>query len=600
MKKVLSFFTILLFAASLFGQYDARENFYDAEFFFAEEDYAEALFSFKKVYNDGYQANSNINYRIGVCLLHLDGRKTEAIPYLQEAVKNINERYKFGNFKEEGAPPDAYLYLGNAHRINYDHEDACSNYSKYQEFFNDTDVNDHQLIYTKLQQEACQLTSEALKDPVDYQVGTLGQLNNISAPIFNAAVAGNLETVAFMGKHKFYDGIYVSSKVEDLWTKPISITPDTQSDGNQYVVSVSHDGNTILLAWSDEFDSEIWMTEYNNERWSQSKPIGRPINSKYFESHAALSPDGNTIYFTSNRKESLGEMDIFKSNKNADGSWGEIALLGDKINTDLNEDVPYVSPDGKRLYFSSQGHTTHGGFDIYYSDILEDGTYGDPVNLGYPLNTSDDDYAFSPKQIDSEGYLTIYAKGEAEQVDLFRFELIDEFADPVALAFEEVEEVAEEVVEVIEEVVEEVVAIVEPEQYLIKPIFFDFDSYALSSTATSKLDDLSMILKKFPNLEMKIKGHTDNVGTLDYNQLLSEKRAKAVLKYLLDKDINIDQLTLEGFSEKTPVAINRTADNHDSPKGRQLNRRVQFNVKVVGNVIIEIADVEVPDHLKIK
>lgn len=595
MKKVLSSLTILLFVATLFGQYDPRENFYDAEFFFAAEDYEEALFSFKQVHDDGYKDNANINYRVGVCLLQIEGRKTEAIPYLQKAVTNINERYKYGNFKEEAAPPDAYLYLGNAHRINYDHEDACKNYNKYLEYFDEKDALNHQYMYTKLQIDACQLASNSVAEPIDYKVGTLGQLNQISAPIFNAAVSGNLETVAFMGQHKFYNGIYVSKKVDDIWMKPVSITPDTQSDGNQYVVSLSFDGDKVFLAWSDEFDSEIWMSEFVDERWSQSKPIGRPVNSKYFESHAALSPDGNSIYFTSNRKESIGEMDIFKSTKTANGTWGELELLGDKINTKLNEDVPYVSPDGKRLYFSSQGHTTLGGFDIYYSDILEDGTYGDPVNLGYPLNTSDDDYAFTPKEIDYEGFLTLYAKGEADQVDLFRFELIPEFDKPVAIAFEEVEEI-EEVVEVVEEVVEEV----KPVKYIIKPIFFDFDSDVLSSTATSKLDDLSMILKKFPNLELMIVGHTDAVGTNGYNQVLSERRAKAVSKYLHGKEIGKEQLRIKGLSEVEPVAINRTADNKDAPKGRQLNRRVQFSVKVIGDVVIEIADVEVPDHLKIK
>ncbi len=596
MNKVLSFLTILLFTATLFGQYDPRENFYDAEFFLAEESYEEALFSFKKVYDEEYQDNSNINYRIGVCLLNIDGRKTEAIPYLEQAVKNINKKYKVGNFKEEAAPPDAYLYLGNAYRINYNNELACNSYMKYVEFFPDPDANNHQLMYTNLQMAACELALEAVKNPTEYDYGNLGQLNQISAPIYNAVVSGDLNTVAFMGQHKFYNGVYVSKKVDGKWLKPTSITPNIESDGNQDVISISQDGNKILLAWSDEFDSEIWITEYANEKWSRSNPIGRPINSKYFESHAAFSPDGNSIYFTSNRKEAIGEMDIFKSAKNADGSWGEIELLGDKINTQLNEDVPYVSPDGKRLYYSSQGHSTVGGFDIYYSEILEDGTYGDPVNLGYPLNTSDDDFAYSPKQINYEGYLTVYAKGEADQVDFFRFELIPEFAEPVVVAFTEEEVVEEEVVEVVEEVAE----VVKPEKYLIKPIFFDFDSFELSNTARSNLDDLATILNKFPNVELEIKGHTDAVGTTNYNQILSEKRTKAVSKYLQGKSIAKERLVLKGFSEGNPVAINRTADDRDAPKGRQLNRRVEFNVKVVGNVVIEIAKVDVPEYLMIK
>lgn len=601
MKKVLSLLMILLFTATLFGQYDPRENFYDAEFFFAEEDYAEAMYSFIKVYDEGYQDNSNINYRIGVCLLNIDGRKTEAIPYLVKAVKNINERYKVGSFKEEYAPPDAFLYLGNAYRINYNHKEASISYNKYIEFFDDPDGNDLQLIYTKLQIEACKLAESASTNPVEYEFGTLGQLNQISAPAYNPVVSGDLGTLAFMGQHKFYNGVYVSKKMDGKWMKPTNITPAIQSDGNQSVISLSFDGNLILLAWSDEFNSEIWISEFSNDRWSKSKPIGKPVNSKYYESHAALTPDGNTIYFTSNRKESLGEMDIFKCNKNDDGTWGDVILLGDKINTALNEDTPYVSPDGKRLYFSSQGNKSLGGFDIYYSEIHEDGTYGEPVSLGYPLNTSDDDYAFSPKQIDYKGYLTLYSKGGAEQVDLFRFELIPEFAEPVIVAFEEVAEViTEEVTEVVEEVTKEEITVTKTEKYIIKPAFFDFDSHQLSATAKSKLDDLSTILKKFPTIDLQIKGHTDAVGTNAYNLLLSEKRAKAVSKYLQSKNIDKKRLILSGLSESDPVAINRTTEDKDAPKGRQLNRRVEFGLELTENKFIEIEKVKVPNYLMIK
>ena len=114
----------------------------------------------------------------------------------------------------------------------------------------------------------------------------------------------------------------------------------------------------------------------------------------------AFHPMAKSIYFSSNRKESLGGMDIFRSDLQEDGSWGEPVNLGPGINTILNEDTPAMSPDGKRLYFSSQGHSTMGGFDVFYSELIEDGSFpGVPVNLGYPLNTSDDDYTFSPEGV---------------------------------------------------------------------------------------------------------------------------------------------------------------------------------------------------------
>lgn len=621
MKKIFPFIGFLFFVISLSAQYGPKENFYDAEFFFAEEDYEEALYAFTQVYNDGFQDNANINYRIGVCLLEINGRKTEAIPYLLKAVEGISEKYREGSFKEEHAPPDALLYLGTAYRIDYQMEKACEYYKKFLEF---VEPGSSEEVFTRLQIEACQNAGETIKDPVDYSVGNLGQVNDRNVPIYNLTVSGDMNTVAFMGKHKFYNGVYVARKLEDKWLRPLNITPSIQSDGNQDVLSLSQDGNMMLLAWNDEFDSEIWYTVWENDRWNKSIPIGDPINSRFFESHACLTPDGETIYFTSNRRESIGEMDIFRCSKNEEGEWGEIELLGENVNTILNEDKPFVSPDGKRLYFSSQGHPGIGGFDIFYAEIKPDGTVGEPVSLGYPLNTTDDDFPFMPKQIGYDGYLTAYANGEKGQVDLLRLEVIPDDAEPVAVAFlpeetgEEVVEVVEEAVdeagevmeevteEVVEEVVEEVTGADEagPEEaeavsYIIRPVFFGFDSDALSDNARSKLDDLVIIMKKFPEASLSINGHTDAVGSLDYNMGLSSRRSESVRKYLVANGIAADRLTVNPYGETKHIALNRTTDDRDAPKGRALNRRVEFNITNTSDAV-SIEHVDVPDHLKIK
>ncbi len=616
MKRIYSLFPLLTLFVMLNAQYDPKENFYDAEFFFAEEDYSEALYSFTKVYNDGYADNANINYRIGVCMLNIEGRKKEAIPYLEKASASITEKYREGNFKEEQAPPDVWLNLGNAYRIDHQFDKAIESYNTYLDYF---DEETETTIYARLQITACEKWKSTDGEKVPYETGTLGQINRIRAPIYNPVVSGDLKTLSFMGQQKFYNGVYVSRNEEGKWTKPYNITPSIQSDGNQDVVALSHDGNAMLLAWYSDFDSDIWISRYADERWHRSEPLDKPINSKYYESHAAFTPDENTIYFTSNRRESLGGMDIFKCVKNEDGSWGELILLGETINTPLNEENPFVSPDGKKLYFSSQGQAGGlGGFDIYCADIHADGTLGMPVHLDYPLNTADDDFAFMPRFVENEDYLTIYARGEEDQVDLFRFEIIPESAQPIALAFqqaeetteevieevtetaEEIAEVTEEVTEVVEEVAEEVVEEA-PETYMIRPVFFDFDSFSLTSAALKKLDELAEIMQRYPNIHIEVIGHTDAVGTRDYNFILAQKRAKAVADHLVSLGVEEDRLKTESKGETEHVACNRTPDDRDAPRGRALNRRVHFRASVPGGIIqIAAKKIEVPEELQIK
>jgi outer membrane protein OmpA-like peptidoglycan-associated protein len=373
------------------------------------------------------------------------------------------------------------------------------------------------------------------------------------------------------------------------------------------VVNLSYDGKQMLLAVRDEFTSNIYMSVYENRRWNPAVSLGKPINSRYYESNACLSPDGKSIYFTSNRKESLGGMDIFRSDLQEDGSWSEPVNLGPGINTVLNEDTPYMSPDGKRLYFSSQGHSTMGGFDVFYSDMHEDGSWDEiPVNLGYPLNTSDDDYTFSPTGVTEEGSSLMFAHNQLADFDLFKFEMIGRDQTPVPVALVEEEAPAEEATEqAVEEAAEEEAQPepepqpATPEKYYLRPVYFNFDSDELSSESIKNLDILTSILEDHPQLTIEIIGHTDSKGSYDYNQRLSVDRATSVYKYLILNGITKDRMTVRGMSESMPVARNTTRNERDAPEGRMLNRRVQFKVGLIPGVIVEMEKVVVPDYLKL-
>jgi outer membrane protein OmpA-like peptidoglycan-associated protein len=239
---------------------------------------------------------------------------------------------------------------------------------------------------------------------------------------------------------------------------------------------------------------------------------------------------------------------------------------------------------------------------VFYSELQEDGSWGEANNLGYPLNTTDDDFTFEPMGVQDEVSVYLFSAGDPEQHPLFKFEIFDRDALAQAVPFDD----GEEVVEIEEEIVEEVVVEVVPEpvkpteKYLIKPVFFGFDSSTLSAVSKSALDETARLMKKFPTLQLEVVGHTDAMGSFEYNQALSQRRAKAVADYLVSSGLSTDRLIKTGKSESEHVALNRTKDNRDAPEGRQLNRRVEFNVSVAEDVFIEMEKILVPDYLKIQ
>jgi len=395
-------FTIYLFTASflMFNSFlnaqtkIEKEIFEDGEYFFAQDDYAEALTSYLKLYKYGYQENANINYRLGVCYLQSNIDRDKAVTYLEKAVKNVSDKYVEGSLKENSAPMDVYLFMGNAYRNGLQFDKAIEAYNLY--ITNAKKANELDKSYAKAQIEACGRAKEAIKSPLRIKITPLGRPINTNAANYNPIISQDENYIVYVTRLKLYDAIMVSEKNSGKWSNPINITPDIQSDGDQYPVFLSADRNVLLLCKRNNNNSDIYESTFDGKVWLQSRPLNKEINTKYWESHACISNDGKTLYFTSNRPQSLGGTDIFYSELNAKGEWGSAQNIGSEINTTFNEETPYISLDGKRLYFSSQGHESIGGYDVFYSDKDENGKWGKPVNLGYPVNTTDDDLFYVP------------------------------------------------------------------------------------------------------------------------------------------------------------------------------------------------------------
>jgi outer membrane protein OmpA-like peptidoglycan-associated protein len=602
---------ILCFFKSIIAQEsdeDLRLYFSDAEFFLAEEEYVDALYDYLELYNNGFENNANINYRIGICYLNIPGQKDKAIPFLEKAIKNTKLNNRESVFREKKAPLDAYLYLGNAYRVNNNLNKAIESYNKYKELLPSTDrVN---IEYVDKQIDACNVALEYLENPIDIQKTNLGELINNNASNYKAVISGDGNTLIYMNELPFYDAVYFSRFEDGKWTEPINITSQIQSDGDQFVTSTSFDGTQLYLTKEDNFNSDIYTSSYVNEQWAKSMPLSKPVNSKYWESHASISKDGKTLYFTSNRRGGLGEMDIYKSVLNEEGEWGNPKNLGSVVNTALNEDTPFITEDGKSLFFSSQGHSSMGGYDIYVTSIDDEGNWTDPVNLGYPINTTDDDLFYYPWNNGQVAYLALlepdgYGKEDIYEIKPAAEEIPEEVITEKIDEGEKEDIALEKVTTEEEKIEEEVIKEEEPAElkiieFELSPVYFKFDSYELTEKGQIKLDKIASLLKDFTTIKSELQGHTDAKGPNEYNQKLSEKRALSVLNYLVNKGINVERMKTLGFGETQFVAINTNPDGSDNPEGRKYNRRVEFILIGVNQEQVRIKKTEIPENLQIK
>ena len=348
--------------------------------------------------------NDNINYKIGVCFLNDPYQKDKSIRYLEDASKNINPKYKENNFKEKTAPIEAFFYLGNAYLVNNNLDKALENYNHFKEIL-DERIYDLELVEEQI--KICNTAKKLMKIPVDFDVHTLPPLVNTRFTDKNPIVSGNGQRLVFVSEQRFYDATFFAEKVDGVWQPPRNIIPELGVDGDVYPTYLSYDGTFMIIYRNDDFVGNLYQSEYVDGRWTAMEKIGDNINTKYWESHGSLSKDGNTLYFTSNRKGGYGGLDIYTSEKQENGTWGEPVNLGETINSRYNEETPFITENGEMLYFSSYGHYNMGGYDVFYSKKISDGNWDTPVNLGYPINTTDNDLFFHPVNNGANGYFSM-------------------------------------------------------------------------------------------------------------------------------------------------------------------------------------------------
>jgi hypothetical protein len=401
---------------------EIRNYFYDAESWILFEDYKEALPLYQLLLKI-YPTNANYKYRIGQCYINTPGEKEKAVSYLEDAVKNINPKYKEGKFRETKAPYDALYYLANAYRINNQIDKALETYKLFRKNLN-PEIYDSTIVNMQIQ--SCLNARELMNEPLYIKENNISGTINESTSEFNPVVSDDENLLVFSRSEAFYDAILFSTRSNGNWNGPVNLNEVLKVDKDLFPTSLSKDGKTLYLYSSADYDGIIYRSRFENGNWSPIVKLNDNINTKYWESHATISHDDSRLYFTSNRKGTLGGLDIYVSKRDSTGEWGAAENLGPVINTPYNEESPFLSQDDKTIFFSSRGHFNMGGYDIFYSTMLDNGQWSVPLNVGFPLNSTDDDVFFKPSK---DGYTGYVAKENANgfgKQDIYHIEIFSD------------------------------------------------------------------------------------------------------------------------------------------------------------------------------
>lgn len=428
MRKILYTLAILVwFSMSVSlaqSKSEMRKFFVQAESHYLYGEYQKANEIFI-VLNQMMPENANIQYKIGNCYLKIPHEKTKAIPFLQSATANAEYGAKIERFNEQKAPLDVYFSLGNAYRINNDLDKAILTYAKFKELLSgedkmvNSDFIDQEIM-------ACKNAKKLMDNPLEFNKKNLGEKINLVAINHKACVSGGNNTLVYTCEMGDENSIYMSQKVSDKWSPPTEITSQLSNERDISSSSLNYDGTQLFIYKVDDFVGNIYVSNYKDGRWSKIKKLNQNINTKYYESHASISKDGNTLIFTSNREGGEGGLDIYMSELQSDDSWGPAENLGTAINTPFNENTPFLTNNDSVLFFSSEGHYTIGGYDILKAK-KKNNVWQKPENIGYPINTTDNDLFFQPLGNGTEAYYSMHT-GYKEK-SIFKLNLFPEKKD---------------------------------------------------------------------------------------------------------------------------------------------------------------------------
>jgi len=544
--------------------------------------------------------------------------------------------------------PEAYFHLGKLAYTTNQKCDAINYFKKFLTYQGDFDTLFAEAkMLMKWSEEICKLINnpvpfnpklvKGISSQLDDYLVSLSPDNEIAyytRKTKDYQISGYKSEPAF--QEKFYFSYRISDNVFDNGKEMPYPFNRNENEGGATIT-----GNNKELIYTvckmvtsprQYYNCDLYSSKNIKGYWTDIVPLERVNRPDTWESMPSVTADGKELYFVSNRSGGVGGYDIYKSIKDENGEWSEPINIGKPINTSGDEKSPFIHTDTRTLYFSSNGRPGIGGYDIYYVKLNDNNEKTDVKNIGYPINTENDEVGFivsidgkygyfSSNNIKNESlggmdfyYFSLYNEAKPEEVILVKGNLKSEDTTKPIKATVQIKSLESKRVTFIpvDEDGDYVASLLKNEDYLltikgedivyqstyvaakdsitapviklemeVQPIevgmhyrlhniYFAFNSADILSSSQKVLDEFIVFLNDHPTMTISIEGHTDNVGSDEFNLILSENRAKAVYNYLVNNGIDANRLQYKGFGETAPIATNETEE------GRAMNRRTEF------------------------
>lgn len=504
---------------------------------------------------------------------------------------------------------------------------------------------------------SCDFALKAIANPVPFKPVNMGAATNSAECEYFPNVTADDNTFLFTRNAvvknpngigtRSQEDFYISYKDDaGKWSPAKNMGSPINTPGNEGAPSLSADGRYLYFAACEEYDGygggrqgygscDIFFTQKVNGLWTAPVNVGAPLNTSAWESQPSFSSDGKTLYYISNRRDGYGSSDIWMCVLDEKGKWSKPANLGAHINTPGKEEAVFIHPDNQTLYFASDGHVGMGGLDLYMCRRDSLGNWGNPVNLGYPINTFEDESGLIVNGKGDLAYFSSTREGTTGCDDIYMFEIPvplqpvavtymkgkvfdNKTKKPLAASFDLIDlSTGKTIVSSVSDPVtgEFLVCIPQNKNYalsanrggylpfsesflmvestnpgepykmdvplqpieagvggILKNVYFDVDKFDLKPESQGELNKLVLFLNANPEMRIEIGGHTDSDGDKKHNQLLSENRAKAVYNYLITNGIDAARLTYKGYGDTKPLVPNT------SPENKKKNRRTEFTI----------------------
>lgn len=551
-----------------------------------------------------------------------------------------------------------YFYLAGMHMAIGSYEKCLKNAVRYK---NSPLADKRYIVRIDKMIENCEFAIEAIKNPVDFDPINLGSSINSELPEYFPSITADDSTFLFTRRVNDLSApggrqeeIFVSKKTpNNNWSNSSLVSNAINSKYNEGAPTFSPDGQYIIFVGCEtgakgdyEYGDDrkgygscdLFYSQNNGTNWSKPVNLGSKINTKHWETQPSFSSDGKTLYFIrgmtyDRQRRNPDNQDIYVTTITEDGQWSKPEKLPPNINSPHREESVQIHPDGKTLYFSSNGHPGMGGMDLYMSRKLDDNTWSDPINLGYPLNTFKNDISILISPKGDKGYFSSDREGGFGDLDLYSFN-VDKKFKPLPITFIKGKIIDAEsklplfaffqltdlkkgnIISQMQSKLENgeflitvpknidfalhaekegymfysrniyrdslslskdgflIIELekVKPGTFILENIFFEKSKSSLKKSSLVELNKVLKLMQINPDLKIQISGHTDSDGDDDFNLELSINRAKSVVNWLIENSIDKNRLSFKGYGETRPIEENNSIAN------KAKNRRTELTI----------------------